>query len=139
MNLLPHVVHAHVNPCKTAIHAVGNGYVSANVSVDILAADVETAQKKKVVYGKKKPAPKPKAASELEAQPSGAASEAAEDLAAVGSQAAAQSSISAAQDQAEQAKAEAVSAEGEQKAEQAEVGLKSTQVLVCSYLSQRQP
>lgn len=91
------------------------------------AGDTEPAQKKKVVYGKKKPQPKPKAATQLEAQPSGAASEAAEPEAAAERQAAAQSSIEAAQSQAEAAKAEAakaeaVQAEGDQKAQQAEVG-----------------
>lgn len=86
------------------------------------AGDTEPAQKKKVVYGKKKPQPKPKAATQLEAQPSGAEPEASEPEAAPERQAAAQSSIEAAQSQAEVAKAEAVQAEGEQKAQQAEVG-----------------
>lgn len=84
------------------------------------AVDAEPAQKKKVVYGKKKPQHKPKAASELEAQPSGAASEAAE------TQAAAESSISAAQAQAEEAKAQAQRAEEEKKAQEAEVGTHKT-------------
>ena len=61
-----------------------------------------------MVYGKKKPQPKPKAASQLEAQPSGATSEAAEPDTAAERQATAQSSIEAAQSQAEAAKAEAV-------------------------------
>ena len=84
------------------------------------AADGEPAQKKKVVYGKKKPQAKPRAAQELEAQPSGAASEAAEMQGAAQAQAAAES-IDAAQAQGEEAKADAQQTEGGLKAEQAEV------------------
>lgn len=98
------------------------------------AADGEPAQKKKVVYGKKKPQAKPKAAQELEAQPSGAASEAAEMQGAAQAQAAAES-VDAAQAQGEEAKADAQQTEGDLKAEQAEVSFwshthTSTSVLI---------